>query len=94
MLIYEEFLLPFGVNLEHASLNQSFLPTNQHCFGGGGGGRREREDSPELLKMLWSFSKISLFVRVPTNFGQDCTPPTCLDLFFFSFIYLIVCVLF
>ena len=27
----------FEVNLEHASLNQSFLPTNQHCFGGGGG---------------------------------------------------------
>ena len=77
MLIYEEFLLPlFGVNLEHASLNQSFLPTNQHCFRGEGGGRREREDSPELLKMLWSFSKISLFVRVPTNFGQDCRFPT------------------
>ena len=28
----------FGVNLEHASLNQSFLPTNQHCFGGRGEG--------------------------------------------------------
>ena len=49
----------FGVNLEHASLDQPFLPTNQHWFGGRKGGRREREDSPELLKMLWSFSKIT-----------------------------------
>ena len=64
----------FGVNLEHESLDQSFLPTNQHCFGGREGGRREGKDSPELLKMLWSFSKIRLFVSVPTNFGQDLGP--------------------
>ena len=58
-------------NLDHASLDQSLLPTNQHCFGGREGGRREREDSPEPLKMLRSLSKISLFVSVPTNFSQD-----------------------
>ena len=63
----------FGVNLEHASLDQSFLLTNQHCFGGKEGGRREQEDSLRLLNMLWSFSKISLFVSVRTNFGQDCS---------------------
>ena len=22
--------------MDHTSLDQSFLPTNQHCFGGGG----------------------------------------------------------
>ena len=46
---------------------------------GEGGGRREREDSPELLKMLWSFSKISIFVRVPTNFGQDCSTDVSME---------------
>ena len=34
----------FRVNLDHTSLDQSFLPTNQHCSGGREEGRQERED--------------------------------------------------
>ena len=41
-------------------------------FGEGGGERRqEREESSELLKVLWSLSKGSLFVSVLANFDQD-----------------------
>ena len=36
------------------------------------GGSRQQEDLPELLKMQWSFSKVSVSVGVPTNFRQDC----------------------
>ena len=64
----------FGVNLEHASLDQSFLPANQHCFGREGReGRKARTGRFARVTNNAMELKISLFVSVPTNFGQDCS---------------------